>query len=143
MPKDHDDEGNEGQESTDVDEEEKEQKIHKRSFKSNLQRSKRSLKTIRFYEDEVIKLKTLTRRRTENRLSNFCSMPKNWSSDFPLLRKSDVRIFSFQNQNRSSDFFKPLQISLPILENRSYLENRLSGFYFYCKKMTIAADSND
>ncbi|KAI5671395.1 hypothetical protein M9H77_11759 [Catharanthus roseus] len=33
--------------------------MHKRSLKGNLQRSKRSLKTTRFYEDEVIKLRTL------------------------------------------------------------------------------------
>ncbi|KAI5682221.1 hypothetical protein M9H77_03449 [Catharanthus roseus] len=37
--------------------------MHKRSLKENLQRSKRSLKTIRFFEDEVIKLKTLKTRR--------------------------------------------------------------------------------
>ncbi|KAI5672702.1 hypothetical protein M9H77_13066 [Catharanthus roseus] len=41
----------------------KEQKMHKMSLKGNLQRSKRSLKTIRFSEDEVIKLKTLKTRR--------------------------------------------------------------------------------
>ncbi|KAI5661831.1 hypothetical protein M9H77_21154 [Catharanthus roseus] len=33
--------------------------MHKRSLKDNLQRNKRSLKTTRLYEDEVIKLKTL------------------------------------------------------------------------------------
>ncbi|KAI5671662.1 hypothetical protein M9H77_12026 [Catharanthus roseus] len=40
-----------------------EQKKHKKILKENLQRSKRSLKTTRFYEDEVIKLKTLKTRR--------------------------------------------------------------------------------
>ncbi|KAI5668018.1 hypothetical protein M9H77_17871 [Catharanthus roseus] len=40
-----------------------EQKMPKRSFKGNLQRSKRSLKTTRIYEDEVIKLNTLKTRR--------------------------------------------------------------------------------
>ncbi|KAI5671661.1 hypothetical protein M9H77_12025 [Catharanthus roseus] len=39
------------------------QKMLKRSLKKNLQRSKRSLKTTRFYEYEVIKLKTLKTRR--------------------------------------------------------------------------------
>ncbi|KAI5681822.1 hypothetical protein M9H77_03050 [Catharanthus roseus] len=33
--------------------------MHKKSLKGNLQRNKKSLKTTRFYEDEVIKLKTL------------------------------------------------------------------------------------
>ncbi|KAI5661570.1 hypothetical protein M9H77_20893 [Catharanthus roseus] len=37
--------------------------MHKRSLKDNLPRSKRLLKTTRLYEDEVIKLKTLKRRR--------------------------------------------------------------------------------
>ncbi|KAI5677571.1 hypothetical protein M9H77_08521 [Catharanthus roseus] len=37
--------------------------MYKRSLKGNLQRSKRSLKTTRLYEDEVIKLKTLKTRR--------------------------------------------------------------------------------
>ncbi|KAI5649754.1 hypothetical protein M9H77_35759 [Catharanthus roseus] len=37
--------------------------MHKRSFKGNLQRSKRSLKTTRVYEDEVMKLNTLMTRR--------------------------------------------------------------------------------
>ncbi|KAI5648304.1 hypothetical protein M9H77_34309 [Catharanthus roseus] len=37
--------------------------MHKRSLEGNLQRSKISLKTTRFYEDEVIKLKTLKTRR--------------------------------------------------------------------------------
>ncbi|KAI5676006.1 hypothetical protein M9H77_06956 [Catharanthus roseus] len=83
-----DDKGNEGQEAIDVNEEESEEepeeetfgremrqkkrqerveegqssgkvKILKRSLKGNLQRSKRSLKTTRFYEDEVIKFKNL------------------------------------------------------------------------------------
>ncbi|KAI5650227.1 hypothetical protein M9H77_36232 [Catharanthus roseus] len=36
-----------------------EQKMQKMSLKSNLQRSKRSLKTTGFCEDEVVKLKTL------------------------------------------------------------------------------------
>ncbi|KAI5657380.1 hypothetical protein M9H77_26173 [Catharanthus roseus] len=40
-----------------------EQKMHKRSLEGNLQRSKRSLKTTRSYEDELIKLKTLKTRR--------------------------------------------------------------------------------
>ncbi|KAI5668725.1 hypothetical protein M9H77_18578 [Catharanthus roseus] len=39
------------------------ERMHKRSLKGNLQRSKRSLKTTRLYEDEVIKLKTLKTRR--------------------------------------------------------------------------------
>ncbi|KAI5653173.1 hypothetical protein M9H77_30360 [Catharanthus roseus] len=38
-------------------------KMHKRSLKGNLQSSKRSLKTTKVYEDEVIKLKTLKTRR--------------------------------------------------------------------------------
>ncbi|KAI5654170.1 hypothetical protein M9H77_31357 [Catharanthus roseus] len=42
---------------------EEEQNMHKRSLKGNLQRRKRSLKTRRFYKDEVIKLKTLKTRR--------------------------------------------------------------------------------
>ncbi|KAI5673360.1 hypothetical protein M9H77_13724 [Catharanthus roseus] len=37
--------------------------MHKRSLKGNLHRSKRSLKTIRVYEDEVIKLNTLKTKR--------------------------------------------------------------------------------
>ncbi|KAI5676268.1 hypothetical protein M9H77_07218 [Catharanthus roseus] len=37
--------------------------MHKRSLKGNLQRSKRSLKTTRVYEHEVIKLNTLKTRR--------------------------------------------------------------------------------
>ncbi|KAI5662672.1 hypothetical protein M9H77_21995 [Catharanthus roseus] len=37
--------------------------MHKRNIKGNLQRSKISLKTTRFYEDEVIKLNTLKTRR--------------------------------------------------------------------------------
>ncbi|KAI5649766.1 hypothetical protein M9H77_35771 [Catharanthus roseus] len=37
--------------------------MHKRNLKGNLQRSKRSLKTTRVYEDQVIKLKTLKTRR--------------------------------------------------------------------------------
>ncbi|KAI5682689.1 hypothetical protein M9H77_03917 [Catharanthus roseus] len=37
--------------------------MHKRSLKDDLQRSKRSLKIRRLYEDEVIKLKTLKTRR--------------------------------------------------------------------------------
>ncbi|KAI5681237.1 hypothetical protein M9H77_02464 [Catharanthus roseus] len=41
----------------------KEQKMHKRSLEGNLQRSKRSLKTTRAYENEVIKLNTLNTRR--------------------------------------------------------------------------------
>ncbi|KAI5662104.1 hypothetical protein M9H77_21427 [Catharanthus roseus] len=41
----------------------KEQTMNKRSVKGNLQRSKRSLKTTRVYEDEVIKLNTLKTRR--------------------------------------------------------------------------------
>ncbi|KAI5661678.1 hypothetical protein M9H77_21001 [Catharanthus roseus] len=40
-----------------------EQNMHKRSLKCNLHRSKRSLKTTRVYEDEVIKLNTLKTRR--------------------------------------------------------------------------------
>ncbi|KAI5666574.1 hypothetical protein M9H77_16427 [Catharanthus roseus] len=40
-----------------------EQMMHKRSLKGNLQRRKRSLKTTRVYEDELIKLKTLKTRR--------------------------------------------------------------------------------
>ncbi|KAI5662681.1 hypothetical protein M9H77_22004 [Catharanthus roseus] len=39
------------------------ERIHKRSLKGNLQRSKRSLNTTRFYEDEVIKLKILKTKR--------------------------------------------------------------------------------
>ncbi|KAI5682130.1 hypothetical protein M9H77_03358 [Catharanthus roseus] len=35
-----------------------EQKMHKKSLKGNLQRSKRSLKTTKVYEDEVIKMNT-------------------------------------------------------------------------------------
>ncbi|KAI5682241.1 hypothetical protein M9H77_03469 [Catharanthus roseus] len=37
--------------------------MHKRSLKGNLQRSKRSLKTTKVHEDEVIKLNTLKTRR--------------------------------------------------------------------------------
>ncbi|KAI5682076.1 hypothetical protein M9H77_03304 [Catharanthus roseus] len=37
--------------------------MYKKSLKGNLQRSRRSLKTSRFYENEVIKLKTLNTRR--------------------------------------------------------------------------------
>ncbi|KAI5649865.1 hypothetical protein M9H77_35870 [Catharanthus roseus] len=37
--------------------------MHKMSLNGNLQRSKRSLKTTRVYEDEMIKLKTLKTRR--------------------------------------------------------------------------------
>ncbi|KAI5663662.1 hypothetical protein M9H77_22985 [Catharanthus roseus] len=44
--------------------------MHKRSLKGNLQRSKRSLKTTRFYEDKVIKLKTLKTRRMQASSSN-------------------------------------------------------------------------
>ncbi|KAI5681777.1 hypothetical protein M9H77_03005 [Catharanthus roseus] len=40
-----------------------EQKMYKRSLKDNLHRSKRSYKTTRDYEDEVIKLNTLNTRR--------------------------------------------------------------------------------
>ncbi|KAI5681551.1 hypothetical protein M9H77_02779 [Catharanthus roseus] len=40
-----------------------EQKMYKRSLKGNLHRRKRSLKTIRVYEDEVIKLNNLKTRR--------------------------------------------------------------------------------
>ncbi|KAI5671584.1 hypothetical protein M9H77_11948 [Catharanthus roseus] len=46
---------------------EEEQKMHKRSLKGNLQRSKRSLKTTRVYEDEVIELNTLKTRRINKR----------------------------------------------------------------------------
>ncbi|KAI5653472.1 hypothetical protein M9H77_30659 [Catharanthus roseus] len=37
--------------------------MHKRSLRDDLQRSKKSLKITRLYEDEVIKLKTLKTRR--------------------------------------------------------------------------------
>ncbi|KAI5681144.1 hypothetical protein M9H77_02371 [Catharanthus roseus] len=50
-----------------------EQNMHKRSLKGNLQRSKRSLKTTRLYEDEVIKLKTLKTRRMAIRC--LCNTP--------------------------------------------------------------------
>ncbi|KAI5666729.1 hypothetical protein M9H77_16582 [Catharanthus roseus] len=81
-----DDEGNKEQEAMNVDEEdsetepeeethrreirqkkrqeraEEERNMYKRSLKGNLHRSKRSLKTTRVYEDEVIKLNTLKTR---------------------------------------------------------------------------------
>ncbi|KAI5671255.1 hypothetical protein M9H77_11619 [Catharanthus roseus] len=72
-----DDEENEGQEAMNVDEEEKDQKMHNRSLKGNVQRSKRSLKTTKLYEDKVIKVKTLkTRRmlRDKNRSSDFFTL---------------------------------------------------------------------
>ncbi|KAI5669119.1 hypothetical protein M9H77_18972 [Catharanthus roseus] len=131
-----------------VDEEEKEQKMHKRSFKGNLQRIKRSLKTTIFYEDEVIKLKTLKTIRMENLYFTgkpavqFFVMSKNWSSDFLPLRKSDVRIFSIQNENRFPISKNGHSIFCSSRNWMSYFENQSSGFYFYYQKMTFVADNN-
>ncbi|KAI5653941.1 hypothetical protein M9H77_31128 [Catharanthus roseus] len=60
---DEDDEENEGQKATNVNEEDEQQKMHKQSLKGHLQKSKRSLKKIRVYEDELIMLNTLKTRR--------------------------------------------------------------------------------
>ncbi|KAI5663661.1 hypothetical protein M9H77_22984 [Catharanthus roseus] len=60
---------------------EEEQKMHKRSLKGNLQRNKRSLKTTRFYEDKVIKLKTLKTRRMIN------SKTSSWKQSKTYMRE--------------------------------------------------------
>ncbi|KAI5657081.1 hypothetical protein M9H77_25874 [Catharanthus roseus] len=80
-----DDDGNKGQEEMNVHEEDKERNMHKRSLKGILHRSKRSLKTTRVYEDEVIKLNTLkTRRLVKDILKN--------NSEKPLALKSKASL---------------------------------------------------
>ncbi|KAI5649786.1 hypothetical protein M9H77_35791 [Catharanthus roseus] len=73
----------------------KEEKMHKRSPKGNLQRSKRSLKTTRFYEDEVIKLKTLKTIRMLRDSFNACFESEGKSVFY---RKTSHPIFVEENQ---------------------------------------------
>ncbi|KAI5658131.1 hypothetical protein M9H77_26924 [Catharanthus roseus] len=70
--------------------------MQKRNLKGNLQRSKRSLKTIRLSEDEVIKLKTLKTRRmvTDSFISscikNTCFESKAWKMFLKLPRSYNL-----------------------------------------------------
>ncbi|KAI5653543.1 hypothetical protein M9H77_30730 [Catharanthus roseus] len=68
-----------------------EQKMHKRSLKGNLQRSKRSHKITRDYEDEVIKLNTLKTRRLVREYQEY--MFQNVKENAYFTSKPVVKIF--------------------------------------------------
>ncbi|KAI5675634.1 hypothetical protein M9H77_06584 [Catharanthus roseus] len=113
-----------------------EQKMHKRSLKGNLHRCKRSLKTISVYEDEVIKLHTLKTRRLV-RVSRMHVLKCEGKSKFS--RKIGFQFLIYQNEKRSSDFFKGMKkcrssYLKPIIRFFEVLKNRVIRFSVY-KKM--------
>ncbi|KAI5671639.1 hypothetical protein M9H77_12003 [Catharanthus roseus] len=107
--------------------------MHKINLKGNLQRSKRSLKTTRVYEDEVIKLNTLKTRRLVRRkdllfLKRMEESKKliNFLNDnLKLVCENKTLLESLEVLKKEKDFLN-LEFQKFVLENKNLCEKVLS-----------------
>ncbi|KAI5666730.1 hypothetical protein M9H77_16583 [Catharanthus roseus] len=96
--------------------------MHKRNLKGNLHRSKRSLKTTRVYENEVIKLNTLKTRRLVRVIlkRNDLMFPKRMEKS-----RSKTLLESLEVLKKEKDFSN-LEFQKLVLENKNLCEKVIS-----------------